>query len=171
MTQEVKLNMDIKNKKINVGISDDWLPLLQFSENACLNDNVQTLHCDTRDFHIIGSGEKPKVCKNADCNYEVWHNKGLAKLYKLLSKTNRENYTISSNEIVPWLFKLCEATGGFDKEWRYVDANIKNCTGWDIKYIRFVKNDKCKDEFIVCNSYLIPIKYKEIIQNLYKDRL
>lgn len=161
----------MENKKLNIEISDDWLPLFQFRKNSCLNDNIQTLHCDTRDFHIIGSSEKPKVYKNADCNYEVWRNKGLAKLYKLLSKTNRENYAISSNEIVPWLLKLCEATGGFDKEWRYVDANIENCTGWDLKYIRFVKNDNCNNEFIVCNSYLMPIKYKEVIPNLRKENL
>ncbi|MBR4625967.1 MAG: hypothetical protein IKO56_10590 [Alphaproteobacteria bacterium] len=157
--------------RLSVGISNNWLPLFQFSENADIDEKVQVLHCDTRDFHIIGSDENPKVYEKPDCNYEYWRNEGLSKLYNLLSKSNRENYAISSNEIIPWLFKLCEATGGFDKNWRYVDANVKNCTSWNLKYIRFVKNDKCKDEYIVCNSYLMPIKYKEIIQNLYKDQL
>lgn len=158
----------MENEKLNVVLSDNWLPLFQFSENACLNDNIQILHCDTRDFHIIGSNEKPKVYKKVICNYEYWHNKGLSKLYDLLSKPNRENYAISSNEIVPWLLKLCEATGGFNKDWRYIEANVKNCMDWNLKYVRFVKNDKCKDEFIVCNSYLMPIKYREIIPNLIK---
>lgn len=164
--------MNMENKKLNnVVISDNWLPLFQFSENTCLSDNIQILHCDTRDFHIIGSSEKSKVYKKAECNYEYWHNDGLSKLYNLLSKSNRENYAISSNEIVPWLFELCEATGGFDENWRCVNANVKNCTCWSLKYIRFVKNDKCNDEFIVCNSYLAPIKYKEVIPNLIKENL
>lgn len=161
------------NEKLSVELFNgfnNWLPLSQFSENACLDDNVQVLHCDTRDFHIIGNSEKPKVYKKVNCSYEYWHNEGLYKLYNLLSKPNRENYTISSNEIVPWLFKLCEATGGFDKDWRYVEANVKNCIDWNIKYISFVKNDKCNDEFIVCNSYLMPIKYNEIIPNLIKAK-
>lgn len=160
-----------QNLKLKVEANDKWTSLQAFSENTDIDENVQVLHCDTRDFHIIGSSEKPKVYKKAECIYEYWRNKGLSKLYNLLSKSNRGNYAISSNEIVPWLFKLCEATGGFDKNWRYVDANVKNCTGWNLKYIRFVKNDKCKDEYIVCNSYLMPIKYKEIIQNLCKDQL
>lgn len=163
----------MENKKLSVGLFGNWLPLFQFSENACLNDDVQILHCDTRGFHIIGSSssEKPKVYKKANCNYEYWRNEGLSKLYNLLSKSNRENYAISSNEIVPWLFELCEATGGFDINWRCVNANVKNCTCWNLKYIRFVKNDKCKDEYIVCNSHLMPIKYKEVLPNLIKENL
>lgn len=144
----------------------EWCPLKNFSDKITLKEDTQVIHCDTRDFHIISSTEKPKICKDAECNYEVWRNEGLRKLYNLLSKTNRENYTIRSEEIIPWLKELCEATGGYDKEWRLLDSDVKDCSNWNLKYIRFIRNDKQEDEFIVCNSYLTPIVWREVISNL-----
>ncbi len=157
--------------RLSVGISNNWLPLFQFSENADIDKNVQVLHCDTRDFHIIGSNEKPKVCEKPVCNYEYWRNEGLNKFNNLIYKPNRENYAIKPNEIIPWLLQLCEATGGFDKNWRCINSDVKNCEGWNLKYVRFIRNDKQPDEFIVCNSYLMPVHYKEVIPNLHKDLL
>ena len=89
----------------------------------------------------------------------------------VFSKTNRKSYAIRPEEIIPWLKELCEKTGGYNRDWRCLEAEVKDCDGWTLKYIRFVRNDKQPDEFIVCNSYLTPIKWKEVIPNLRKDVL
>jgi hypothetical protein len=160
-----------QNIKTKVEANDNWLPLKGFSKDAEIDEKVQMLHCDTRDFHIIGSNEKPKVHEKPDCNYEYWRNEGLNKFNNLIYKPNRENYAIKPNEIIPWLLQLCEATGGFDKNWRCINADVKNCGGWNLKYVRFIRNNRQPDEFIVCNSYLMPVHYKEVIPNLHKDLL
>ena len=154
-----------------IDVRDNWVSIKNLSDQVVVREDTQVIHCDTRDFHIISSTEKPKICKDAVCNYEIWRNEGLKKLYNLLSKTSRENYTIRPEEIIPWLKELCETTGGHDRDWRCLEAEVKNCDGWTLKYIRFIRNDKQKDEFIVCNSYMTPIKWKEVIPNLRKDVL
>lgn len=153
--------------KTKVVIEKEWVSLREFAKDVVIDNNIQTLHCDTRDFYIIASSEKPKIYEKVEYNYERLHNEGISKLHNLFFKKNRENYTISSNEIISFLFQLCETTGGFDKTWRYIDSDVKNCSDWTLKYIRFVRNNKYEDEFIVCNAYLTPIKYKEIISNLH----
>lgn len=150
---------------------DNWVSLKSFSDPVTVREDTQTIHCDTRDFHIISGTEKPKICKNAECNYEHRRNEGLRKLYNLLSKTNRESYAIRPGEIIPWLKELCKATGGYEKDWRCLESNVKDCDGWNLKYIRFIRNDKQPDEFIVCNSYLTPIKWREVIPNLVLEVL
>lgn len=67
--------------------------------------------------------------------------------------------------------ELCKKTGGYECEWRYLDADVDYCRGWDIKYIRFIRNNKNPDEFIVCNNYLFPIEYREIIDKIDKEHL
>lgn len=52
-----------QNFKLKVEANGKWTSLQAFSENTDIDENVQVLHCDTRDFHIIGSSEKPKVYK------------------------------------------------------------------------------------------------------------
>lgn len=152
--------------KITVTDDSSWIPVSNLASGCEVDNSVQVIHCDTRDFYIICSNEKPKIYKNAECNYEHWRNEGLRKLYNLLSKTNRENYAIRPEEIIPWLKELCEKTGGYEKDWRCLKSNVKDCYDWNLKYIRFIRNDKQPDEFIVCNSYLTPIKWREVIPNL-----
>ena len=35
-----------------------------------------------------------------------------------------------------------------------------------MKYIRFVRNSKVPDEFVVCNNYMYPIEWREVIKNI-----
>ena len=37
---------------------------------------------------------------------------------------------------------------------------------WNLKYIRFVRNPKVPDEFVVCNSYMYPIEWRKVIKNI-----
>lgn len=150
---------------------DEWVPVNNIDYDAEITDNIQMIYCDTRDFAIGFNDETPKIHKNPDCGYEYNQNKGLSKLYNLFGKTNREKYAIGKKDIIKWLDELCKASGGYENDWRFLTANVKNCENWEIKYIRFVRNNKNPDEFIVCNNYLFPIEYREIISNLDKKNL
>ena len=157
-----------ENKKLSVidGEYPEWVCVNDIELDAEIADNVQVINCDTRDFAIGWQFEPPKVYQKAECNYEIWTNQGLSKLYNLFGKENREKYTINKKDIITWLDNLCKASGGYEEDWRFLTANVKGCTNWDIKYIRFVRNNKNKDEFIVCNAYMTPIEYREIIDNI-----
>ena len=140
---------------------DDWVLVNTLSLDAEILDKVQVIYCDTRDFAITWS---PNVPKNepyiASCNK-----------FLQCTKESGRKYTINQKDILRWLNKLCEEAGGYEYTWRFLSANLKECTNWDIKYIRFVRNNKNLDEFIVCNSYFHPIEYREIIKNLNRSIL
>lgn len=151
------------------GVYDTWVSVENFNLDAEIADRVQVIYCDTRDFAIGWNFEKPKVYKNPNCGLEYNTNKGLSKLYSLFKKQNREKYTIDKKDILKWLNELCQKTGGYDKDWRYLEADVDYCRNWNLKYIRFIRNDKNPNEFIVCNNYMFPICYKEIMNNLKGD--
>ncbi len=165
-----------ENKKINIldGEYEDWVSVNDFDLNAEIADRVQVIYCDTRDFAIGWNFEQPKINKNANCGYEYNQNKGLQKFYQIAKKQDkekREKYTINKKDILKWLDELCKKTGGYECKWRYLDADVDYCRGWDIKYIRFIRNNKNPDEFIVCNNYLFPIEYRKIIDKIDKEHL
>ena len=144
----------------------DWISI---KNNPVISDDIKAIHCDTRDFHVLLNTEQPKVKKGAMYNYDKWCNQGLSKFYKIIKKTDRSDFSITKDEIIPWLTELCEKSGEFEKDWRLLISDVDYCRNWEIKYIRFVRNVQCPDEFIVCNSYFMPVKYKDIIPNLKKD--
>lgn len=150
-------------------ICEDWINVNTIDFNCNIPKEIQCINCDTRDFAINWNIEAPKIYKKANCGFESESNKGLSKLYSLINKSNRSKYTINKNDIIKWLDELCKISGGYDKEWRYLNAKLKNCNNWELKYIRFVKNNNYPDEFIVCNSHFCPIEYKEIVKNLDKE--
>lgn len=158
--------MDKEKLKVIDGEYPDWVSVNEIELDACIADDVRVINCDTRDFAIGWQFEKPTVFKKAECNYEIWHNKGLRNLYSILKKKDNKKYSIDKKDILPWLDTLCKATGGYALHWRHMRANVKDCEGWDIKYIRFVRKEKYPDEFIVCNKYMQPVEYRKIIDNI-----
>lgn len=165
-----------ENNKINIldRKYEDWISVNDFDLNAKIADKIQVIYCDTRDFFIGWDFKQPKINKNANYNYEYNQNKGLQKFYKIVKKKDnkkREKYTINKKDILKWLDELCKKTGGYECEWRYLDTDVDYCRNWDIKYIRFIRNNKNPDEFIVCNNYLFPIEYREIIDKIDKEYL
>lgn len=160
----------------NDNINNHWVSLNNFDINADIKEEVQIISCDTRDFHITWGFERPKITKKAECGYEISRNEGLFKLYSILKKSNKsikkQNVSIDKKDILKWLKELYKNTGG-ERSWRYISLSIdiEGCQGWNLKYIRFIKDNNEKDKFIVCNSYLYPIEYKKIISNLDKEYL
>ena len=148
------------------GEYDGWVSVKDISMDAEIDDSVQILYVDTRDFAVGWNLEQPNYYENANCGYESNTNNGLEKLRNLFSVSNRSEYTISKSEIISWLDDLCKKTGGYDEEWRCLEANLKNCMNWNLKYIRFVRNPKIPDEFVACNNYMYPIEWREVIKNI-----
>lgn len=148
------------------GEYDGWVSVKDISMDAEIDDSVQIIYVDTRDFAVGWNLEQPNYYENAKCGYESNTNNGLKKLRNLFSVSNRSKYTISKSEIISWLDDLCKKTGGYDEEWRCLEANLKNCMNWNLKYIRFVRNPKIPDEFVACNNYMYPIEWREVIKNI-----
>ena len=150
--------------KVIDGEYDEWVSLKQVADDAIIADTVKTLSCDTRDFALGWNFKKPEPYKKAECGLEVRTNEGLARASRIERSKALGDYLIEHGEIVPWLKKLCEKSGGYDEDWRYLAAEVKGCTGWDIKYIRFVHHDSGR--FMVCNAYWHPIKWRKFLDNI-----
>lgn len=146
------------------GTYDEWVPLKTILDDARIVEDVQTISCDTRDFALGWNFTKPEPYKKAECGLEVRTNEGLARARRIEHSKALGDYLIEPGEIVPWLKRLCEKSGGYDEDWRYLEADVKDCLGWDIKYIRFIRHD-C-EHFMVCNAYWMPIKWRKILDNL-----
>lgn len=146
------------------GEYDDWVPLQRIDDEATIADDVQTISCDTRDFALGWNFKKPEPYKKAECGLEVRTNEGLARARRIANSKALGDYLIEPGEIVSWLKKLCEKSGGYDEDWRYLAASVDGCDGWDIKYIRFVRHDNGR--FMVCNAYWFPIKWRKVLDNL-----
>ena len=149
------------------GEYDDWVPLQRIDDEATIVDDVQTISCDTRDFALGWNFKKPEPYKKAECGLKVRSNEGLARVQRIAQSKSLGDYLIEPGEIVPWLKKLCEKSGGYDEDWRYLAADVKDCMDWDIKYIRFIRHD-C-EHFMVCNAYWYPIKWRKVLENIKID--
>lgn len=149
------------------GEYDRWVRIKNMAENIKIEDNVQVMSCDTRDFAMGWQFEQPKISNYHNDIY----NEGIKNLLNLYRVSNRDKYIIPKTNIIKWLTDLCEKTGGTALEWRYVEAKVRHCENWALKYIRFVRDIENSDNFIVCNSYMQPIHWKEIIPKLNKRRL
>jgi len=118
-----------------------------YIDNCTINSNYNAISCDTRDFYLFRNTIKDKPT----INFKV-----------------KKEYLINIENIIPWL-KSVEAASGGKCEWRYLNAKVKNCNNWNIKYIRFLKFDE--NQYIVCNSNFEPINYNKIINNIIKEHL
>ncbi|MBQ8708851.1 MAG: hypothetical protein IJ523_12255 [Succinivibrionaceae bacterium] len=148
------------------GEYDEWLLLKRRLDiHATIADRVQILYCDTRDFALGWNFKQPEPYKKATCGLEVRSNEGLHRMEQLKASGNLEGYLIKPEEILPWLDQLCEKSGGYDEDWRMLNAKVEGCRDWDIKYIRFARHEDGR--FIVCNGYWWPIEWRKVLDNLH----
>ena len=123
----------------------EWIDIEDFNtDNIEIQNNVQCIHCDTRDFHIIAS--------------DTSHDKGLK------DRVKYPNSIIKDTEIFKFLRNLYDKLGGKSK-WQMI-ANLKDTSiskFWRFKYIRFYRITN--DEFIVADTYENPIDYKNLLEN------
>lgn len=147
------------------GEYDDWVSLKRIDSAAKIADTVQTISCDTRDFALGWNFKQPETNKKASCGFEYRTNEGLKQIEKLKHNGKIDDCLIDTTEILPWLNEMCQKSGGFDADWRFLTAKVDGCRDWDIKYIRFVRYDDGR--FIACNGYMWPIEWRKVVENIY----
>ena len=131
---------------------DNWKHIGTFD----ITDDVNAIHCDTRDFHCICDSEELDI---KDGNHR-----------EITKKFYDKEYQIKTDEIVPCLKSIETMSGGFS-EWRMLCFDNVECEGW-LKYIRMYRNPKDKNYFVVCNMRNIPITWKQCTEdNLHKENL
>lgn len=106
-----------------------------------INEDVISVHCDTRDFSIIYSYELPQ--KDDGTN-----------LYELLHEPKiNERFLIHKDRIKHWL-KEVESIAGGKAKWRCLNfKGVNTRLGW-LKYIRLYRYRH--DMFVVLDTYANP---------------
>ena len=124
---------------------EEWIDIENFDvDNIKIQNDVQCIHCDTRDFHTIASIAP--------------HDKGLK------DRVKYPNSVIKDTEIFKFLKNLYDKLGG-KSQWQMVE-NPKDTSVnkfWRYKYLRFYKITN--DEFIVTDNYENAIDYKNLLEN------
>lgn len=121
-------------------IENNWIKL----SDVIINDNINQVHCDTRDFYCLLDTEKTQ-------------NSEAKKL--LRTKKIDENCLIDSNDIVPFLKVLDNNSreGLDDVSWRFLTFNGVMDGAW-IKYIRFYRHEKLNKFIIMSNDKLLDLR-------------
>ena len=128
---------------------DEWINIDNFDiEHIEILPTVRTIHCDTRDFHIIANN--------------ALHDMGLK------DRVKYPNSVIKNVEIFKFLKQLYDKLGG-KSIWQMVKNPKDNSSNkfWRFKYIRFYRITS--DEFIVTDNYENPIDYKNLLENAIAD--
>lgn len=130
-------------------------------------DLGKVIHCDTRDFSII--------CDNEEHTFDP-KQKSALKLHRKFLSINQYKmpyYTFeSANDVIIWLKKLEEMTGG-EGEWRNIllKNGYDEVTGWDLKYIRFYYHEELNVYFAISKSYQLLDKRIFFKENIDQDVL
>ena len=122
-----------------------WIDIENFdTDNIEIQNNVQCIHCDTRDFHIIANIAP--------------HDRGLKDRIKY------PNSVIKDVEVFKFLKNLYDKLGG-KSEWQMVKNPNEppRSESWRYKYIRFYRITN--DEFIITDNYENAIDYKNLLEN------
>ena len=128
---------------------DEWIHIDNFDvEHIEILSTVKTIHCDTRNFHIIANISP--------------HDRGLK------DRVKYPNSVIKDVEIFKFLKQLYDKLGG-KSEWQMVENPKDNSSNkfWRYKYIRFYRITN--NEFIVTDNYENPIDYKNLLENAIAD--
>lgn len=114
---------------------NEWISINDFSGDF---SNIDMLHCDTRDFHVIFHpfGEYEEDTKHK-----------IDKLRSKGPKKFKEQFIIPQDRITEYLKYLLDNTGG-EADWRYLFDNKDKHQIW-IKYIRFYR---LNDTEFVCTQ-------------------
>ena len=150
------------------GEYDDWVSLKDIEQDAEIAARVETLYCDTRDFALGWNFKPVEPYEKAECGLEHRTNEGLKQIEKMKRNGQIADCLIEPHEILPWLNELCQKSGGYDEDWRFLTSDVEGCHDWDIKYIRFVHQPDGR--FIACNGYFWPIHWREVIDNIKTER-
>lgn len=123
-------------------------------QDAVMTDDIQQVHCDTRDFHAVFTADR---YTESDVNTRPWW-----------GVRHDPRFLISQNEVIPFLRKLEDMTGGRG-EWRMMNfANVKTFCGW-FKYVRLYRVSPT--HFIVTDGFVAANVSQMNERNLDKEHL
>lgn len=124
-----------------------------------IEEHVNAIHCDTRDFAIAYSMDA------------IVKNKGKISgdnVYEMLQGEIENDYLMHQDMILDWLESLETMSGG-QCEWRCLNFKGIYSNGW-LKYIRFYRYRD--NMFVVCDWLANPIKWELCTEeNLEKETL
>jgi len=137
----------------------NWPKLHILLDNADKYDIIpeRTLRvaCDTRDFSLYLGFEPAHLDED----------RGIVTLIKNPNLI-KEDFCIERKEIIPWLLKLQEWSGGIgDFRHLVISEPTVMATGWELKYIRFYIHPTNPNVYIVCNRNSKAIRWKNIKQS------
>lgn len=80
----------------------EWKALKTTPNDVEFDKDIQAIHCDTRDFYILRSLDKPEFNKNPRCNYDYWQNEGIKRINSLLKQKKQKQlcYIFKGNSTV-----------------------------------------------------------------------
>ena len=114
-------------------MEDNWKHINSFD----ITSDINTIHCDTRDFHCI--------CYKQQLDVKDGKEREITKRFY------DKAYQIHENEVLNWLKNIENMSGG-EGTWRMLSFG----SGW-LKYIRMYRNPKDTNYFIICDSNKKPI--------------
>ena len=118
-----------------------------------VTDNVNTIHCDTRDFHCSVREDKIDL---RDARHP-----------EITRVLHKDKYLIHQDEIKGFLKGLETITDG-NEIWRMMNFNgINACDGW-LKYIRMYRVKG--DYFVVCNNVNVPVDRSLMTEENFIER-
>ena len=119
-----------------------------------VTDKVNTIHCDTRDFHCSVREDKIDL---RDTRYP-----------EITRVLHKDKYLIHQDEIKGFLKGLETITGG-EGSWRMMNfKGIKAGYGW-FKYIRMYRVKG--DYFVVCDNINVPVDRSLMTKNNLIERV
>ena len=118
-----------------------------------VTDKVNTIHCDTRDFHCSVREDKIDL---KDAKYP-----------EITRVLHKDKYLIHQDEIKGFL-KGLETIKDGNEIWRMMNFNgINACDGW-LKYIRMYRVKG--DYFVVCNNVNVPVDRSLMTEENFIER-
>ena len=118
-----------------------------------VTDKVNTIYCDTRDFHCSVREDKIDL---RDARHP-----------EITRVLHKDKYLIHQDEIKGFLKGLETTTDG-NEIWRMMNFNgINACDGW-LKYIRMYRVKG--DYFVVCNNVNVPVDRSLMTEENFIER-
>lgn len=124
-----------------------------YIDNIEVTNKVNTIHCDTRDFHCSVREDKIDL---RDARHP-----------EITRVLHKDNYLIHQDEIKGFLKSLETITDG-NEIWSMMNFNgINACDGW-LKYIRMYRVKG--DYFVVCNNVNVPVDRSLMTEENFIER-
>lgn len=143
---------------------EDWKYFRDLTEEDL--ENPVSINVDTRDFCAF-------IAKSFYCEGKLKTALRIANNFIKNNPFRAKYYSFYSiDDIIEWLKKLEDMTGGFG-EWRCINLKrgYNEVSGWDLKYIRFFYNETLHVWYAVSDSHSLLDKRLFFKDNIDEENL